>query len=121
VYIAWEGLPGVATMKRSHLKLANRHERWLAERVAQHDQQVTQVAVARPSPRREPGPAFRACMAGRVELPGHNPGASSPHPGVVTGIERWGQLAPRADSQPGSLNDIPGTTTANRSTPYLPA
>jgi hypothetical protein len=29
------------------------------------------------------------------------PGASSPHPGVVAGIERWGQLAPRADSQPG--------------------
>jgi hypothetical protein len=65
VYIAWEGLPGVATMKRSHLKLANRHERWLAERVAQHDQQVTQVAVARPSPRREPAqPSGHAWLAG---------------------------------------------------------
>ena len=27
LYVAWDGLPGVATMKKTHLKLANRHDR----------------------------------------------------------------------------------------------
>ena len=27
LYVAWDGLPGAATMRPSHLKLANRHDR----------------------------------------------------------------------------------------------
>ena len=27
LYVAWDGLPGVATMRPSHLKLASRHDR----------------------------------------------------------------------------------------------
>jgi hypothetical protein len=51
-----------------------------------------------PRPSRRPG---RRDQGQHLYLTGPRPGAPSLRPGVVAEIERWGQLAPRADSQPG--------------------
>jgi hypothetical protein len=46
--------------------------------------------------------------------PDHNPGSDAP--GVMAGTELWGQLAPRAERQPGWLV-VSAAPASNRSTP----
>jgi hypothetical protein len=50
---------------------------------------------------RPPWPEQGRCLADAIYIePDHNPGVADP-PGVMAEAELWGQLAPRAERQPG--------------------